>query len=252
MSMNKKEIIETLKKYNLEQKKYKILSSAAMVINNIKGETKDIDIAVDQAYEKELLRGNKCTLEREITDGNKTYKAYLIDDIINFSTHYYDDYICEIKEGFNVQTAEEILELKTKLNREKDQPDIKLIKEYINKTNINSLSLAYLGDAVYELFIRSYLLKENKKVNELQKQATQYVSAKAQSKYLDELIEKNILSDKEIEIVKRARNHKSHTSKTTDIVTYKKATGLEALIGYLKITKQDERINEIMNKIVGE
>ena len=78
MSMNKKEIIETLKKYNLEQKKYKILSSAAMVINNIKGETKDIDIAVDQAYEKELLRGNKCTLEREITDGNKTYKAYLI------------------------------------------------------------------------------------------------------------------------------------------------------------------------------
>ena len=132
--------------------------------------------------------------------------------------------------------------MKNKLNREKDKSDIKALKEYINKKNINSLTLAYLGDAVYELFIREYLLKDNKKVNELQKEAIEYVSAKAQSKYLEKLIENNILSDEEIEIVKRARNHKSHASKTTDIITYKKSTGLEALIGYLKVTNQDERI----------
>ena len=118
---------------------------------------------------------------------------------------------------------------------------------------INSLVLAYIGDCVYENYVRHFLVNKGiGNVNDLQTESIKYVSAKAQSKYLDELIEKNILSDKEIEIVKRARNHKSHTSKTTDIVTYKKATGLEALIGYLKITKQDERINEIMNKIVGE
>lgn len=250
--MNRKEILEKLEKYNLNQEKYVIISGAAMVINGIKSTAKDIDIAVDSEYEKEILKNYKCTLEREIIDGSKKYNAYLIDDIINFSTHYFNEYKYEKKEGFYVQTAEEILKLKNKLNREKDKDDIQALKDYINKKNINSLALAYLGDAVYELFIRQYLLKENKKVNDLQKEAIGYVSAKAQSKYLDKLIKDNILNNEEIEIVKRARNHKSHTSKTSDIITYKKSTGLEALIGFLKLTNQDERIKEIMNKIVGE
>lgn len=248
--MNKKEIIEVLKKYNLNKEKYVIISGAAMVFNNIKRTTENIDIAVEPSYEKEILKNSKPITK--IINSEKTYTVYSIDGVINFSTHYYNEYKSEDIEGFNIQTPEETLKLKTTLNREKDQDDIKALKEYINKKNINSLSLAYLGDAVYELFIREYLLKENKKVNELQKQSIEYVSAKAQSKYLDKLIESRILNDKEIEIVKRARNHKSHSSKNTDIITYKKSTGLEALIGYLKITKQDERIIEIMNKIVGE
>lgn len=250
--MNKKEIIEALKKYNLNQEKYVIISGAAMVINGIKNTAKNIDIAVDSEYEKEILKNYKCTLEREIIDGSKKYNAYMIDDIINFSTHYFNEHKNEKKEGFYVQTPEEILRLKNKLNREKDKEDIQALKDYINKKNINSLALAYLGDAVYELFIREFLLNENKKVNDLQKQAIEYVSAKAQSKYLDELIENNILNDEEKEIVKRARNHRSHTSKTTDIITYKKSTGLEALIGYLKITNNNKRIKEIMKYIVGE
>ena len=117
---------------------------------------------------------------------------------------------------------------------------------------INSLSLAYLGDAVYELYIRKHLVKKNLKVNELQKKSVDYVSAKAQSKYLDKLVENNILTNEEIEIVKRARNHKSHSSKSADIITYKKSTGLEALIGYLEITNNKDRIKEIMKYIVGE
>ena len=117
---------------------------------------------------------------------------------------------------------------------------------------INSLNLAYLGDAVYELYIRSFLIKKNLKVNELQQESIKYVSAKNQAKFLDKLIENNILTNEEIIVVKRARNHKSHPSKTTDIITYKKSTGLEALIGYLKIINNTNRIEEIMKYIVGE
>ncbi|MBR3230336.1 MAG: Mini-ribonuclease 3 [Bacilli bacterium] len=176
----------------------------------------------------------------------------MIDDIINFSIHYYGEYKAKKIQNYNVQTPEEILKLKQRLNREKDQKDIKILKEEINKKNINSLSLAYLGDAVYELYIRKHLLKENLKVNELQKKSIDYVSAKSQSKYLDKLIENNILIEEEKEIIKRARNHKSHPSKSADIITYKKSTGLEALIGYLEITNNQDRIKEIMKYIVGE
>lgn len=120
--------------------------------------------------------------------------------------------------------------------------------------NINSLSLAYLGDAVYELYIRSYLLnKGNIKVKELQMMAVNYVSANAQSNFLDKMFENGFLTEEETDIIKRARNHKSHKSpKNTDIITYKKATGLEALIGYLYIKNNKMRIEEIMNYIVGE
>ena len=112
----------------------------------------------------------------------------------------------------------------------------------------NSLSLAYLGDAVYELYIRTYLLsKGNYKVGDLQNMAVKYVSAKAQSAFLDKMIDDNFLTEEELTIVKRARNHKSHQSpKHTDIITYKKSTGLEALIGHLKLTKNEKRIEEIM------
>lgn len=117
----------------------------------------------------------------------------------------------------------------------------------------NSLVLAYLGDAVYELYIRKYLIDKGIcKVNDLQKEAVKYVSAKAQSDYLEKMFNDNFLTEEEITIIKRARNHKSHSSKSTDIVTYKRSTGLEALIGYLEINENVSRINEIMNYIVGD
>ena len=149
--MNKKEILKTLKKYDLKTEKYIIISSAAMVLNNIKEDIKDIDIAIDEEYEKELLKKYKCEIEREITDNNKKFVAYMIDDIINFSVHYYGEYKSKKINGYNVQTLEEILKLKQRLNRKNDIKDIKILKKEINKKNINSLSLAYLGDAVYGL-----------------------------------------------------------------------------------------------------
>ena len=120
-----------------------------------------------------------------------------------------------------------------------------------NPQLINSLALAYLGDSIYEVYVREYLLKQNiVKVNELQKAAVKYVSAKGQYKYLMNMIDSKFLTDEEVVIVNRARNHKSHTSpKNTDIITYKYSTGLEALIGYLYLSNKKARIDDIMDYI---
>lgn len=118
---------------------------------------------------------------------------------------------------------------------------------------MNNLVLAYLGDAVYELFIREYLINKGIcKVNDLQTESLKYVSAKSQSNHLERLINLNFLTENELDIVKRGRNMSSHRSKSTDIVTYKRSTGLECLIGYLKINQNDVRIKEIMDFIVGD
>ena len=119
---------------------------------------------------------------------------------------------------------------------------------------INAGTLAYLGDSVYELEVRSYLVsKYSLKPNELQKEAVKYVSAEAQSLLLDKLIDKNILTEEELYTINRARNYKVNSKpKHADIKTYKKATALEALFGMLYINNDNKRINEIMKTIVGE
>ena len=118
---------------------------------------------------------------------------------------------------------------------------------------MNNLVLAYLGDAIYELYNREYLINKGFcKVNDLQNESLKYVSAKSQSSHLDKLINSNFLTEEEIEIVKRGRNMSSHKSKTTDIITYKRSTGLECLIGNLRVNNNNNRIKEIMDFIVGD
>ena len=117
---------------------------------------------------------------------------------------------------------------------------------------INVLVLAYLGDTIYEDYIREYLIGLGiNNVNDLQKESVKYVSAKGQAKFLKELMDSEFFNEDEISVIKRARNHKtiSHP-KCCDIVTYKHATAFEALIGYLKLQNKIERINEIINKIL--
>lgn len=117
---------------------------------------------------------------------------------------------------------------------------------------MNNLVMAFLGDAVYELHVREYLINKGiSKVKELQSEAIKYVSATSQRRILEELINRDFLTNEEIEIVNRGRNASSHSSKTTDIITYKKATGFECLIGYL-YKNNLERCNEVLNYIVGE
>ena len=88
-------------------------------------------------------------------------------------------------------------------------------------------------------------------VNDLQKNATNYVSAVNQAKFLTEMMDSNFLIEEELDVVKRARNYKTTSHpKSCDIITYKYATGLEALIGYLDLKNNKERIEEIMNFIL--
>ena len=123
----------------------------------------------------------------------------------------------------------------------------------MNLLEVNVLVLAYMGDTVYEDYIRKYLINSGiGNVNDLQSASLNYVSAKAQAKYLTEMIDKEYLTSDELDIVKRARNYKTTSHpKSCDIITYKYATGLEALIGYLYLDENIERINEIMNFIIG-
>ena len=106
---------------------------------------------------------------------------------------------------------------------------------------------------MYEYYVRRFLInKKISNVNDLQKNAVNYVSAKNQAKFLEMLLEENFFTEEEIDIIKRARNHKgvSHP-KNCDILTYKHATALEALIGYLKLENRNDRIDLIMDMILG-
>lgn len=124
----------------------------------------------------------------------------------------------------------------------------------MNIDSMNVITLAYLGDSVYEVYIREYLISKGiVYVVDLQKEAIKYVSSKSQAKILDYLVNNNYLSEEEVNIVKRGRNYKrdSHP-KNTDIITYKKSTGFECLVGYLYLSKNINRLDEIMNIIKEE
>ena len=122
----------------------------------------------------------------------------------------------------------------------------------MNLLEINVLVLAYYGDSIYENYVRKYLIQKGiAHVDELQKEAIHYVSAKSQASFLKEMMDNSFFSDGELSIILRARNYKSQKHpKNCDIVTYKYATGLEALIGYLALDNNKERIDEIMNFIL--
>ena len=122
----------------------------------------------------------------------------------------------------------------------------------INEVNI--LALAYLGDSLYELKVRDYLIKSKiYKVNNLQTKSLKYVTAKNQCKFINYLLDNNLLKEDEIDIVKRGRNAKVYSHpKNTDILTYKHATSLECLFGYLYLKKDIERINTLINIITEE
>lgn len=114
---------------------------------------------------------------------------------------------------------------------------------------LNPLALAYMGDAVLEQKVREYLLlKGSTKPNRLHKEATHYVSAKAQKLIVHNLMDEQYFTEEEFAIFKRGRNAKSHTvPKNTDVQTYRTSSGFEAVIGYLYLTKQYERLQSLLD-----
>ncbi|MGI6029931.1 MAG: Mini-ribonuclease 3 [Eubacteriales bacterium] len=111
------------------------------------------------------------------------------------------------------------------------------------------LTLAYVGDGVYELLVRGHISKEeNLPANKLHHRATSYVAAGYQSAYMELLLPR--LTPQEEAVYKRGRNAKSHTmAKNSSVLDYKRATGLEALFGYLYLTGQEQRLEELFEVI---
>ena len=115
---------------------------------------------------------------------------------------------------------------------------------------LNPLSLAFLGDSVFTLFIREYLVSHSdSKSGALHKVASGYVCARSQAIMLDALSE--IFTEKEKEIARRCRNaHNTSKAKNAGLSDYKKATALEGVFGYLRLVGEDERLKELMEKCV--
>ena len=112
---------------------------------------------------------------------------------------------------------------------------------------MNGLAFAYIGDAYYELKIRTYLLNRGlEKVNDLHKLAVKYTSGKSQSMIITHLIEEKQLTDNEIIIYKNGRNFSGNNRKNLSPQEYHQATGYEALIGYLYLNDMN-RCEEIIN-----
>lgn len=108
------------------------------------------------------------------------------------------------------------------------------------------LTLAYMGDAIYELIIRTILVeKGNTQVNKLHNRASRLVKASAQSSMIEKL--NPHLTEEEAAVYKRGRNAKSYTmAKNASMSDYRRATGFEALMGYLYLTEQWERMLELI------
>jgi ribonuclease-3 family protein len=113
---------------------------------------------------------------------------------------------------------------------------------------INPLALAYLGDGVFEVYVREYLIVECEitKPDLLQKAAIRFVSAKAQAAFMKEAIQNEWVSEEEIRIYKRGRNAKNNrVMKNTSVVVHNQSSGFEALIGHLYLLGKEQRIEEI-------
>lgn len=120
--------------------------------------------------------------------------------------------------------------------------------ENIDIVNYSPLVLAYIGDAVYEIVIRTYVVtKSNMQVNKLHKKTSSLVKAQAQSEIINSLMED--LTEEEKRIYKRGRNAKSVTmAKNATMSEYRTATGFEALMGYLYLNKQSDRMLSLIKK----
>lgn len=136
---------------------------------------------------------------------------------------------------------------------EKGKINLEFIERKKAEDDVNMLSplvWAYIGDAIYETFIRVNLVNQsNAKPHKLHIASIKYVKAKAQADILKKIEDR--LTEKEREIVRRGRNVQNHhVAKNANVADYAMSTAFEALIGYLYLTKQDNRLKEILQMCV--
>ena len=118
--------------------------------------------------------------------------------------------------------------------------------------SLNGESLAYLGDAIYEVKIRQHILSSGyQDVNKLHKLAIKFTSGESQAKIVEYLLKNELLSEEEINYYKRGRNsHHSKNRRSISVSSYKMATGFEAMIGFLYLNGNNERLNELLQLII--
>ena len=121
----------------------------------------------------------------------------------------------------------------------------------LNPKEINTTALAFLGDAVYEVFVRNYVMETGQQnADVLHKMAIKYVCANGQAKAVKSMMN-DFLTEEEVRLVKRARNRKSISrTRSADAVSYKLATAFEALLGYLQLNEEQERAEQVMTEAV--
>lgn len=121
------------------------------------------------------------------------------------------------------------------------------LKPKVSPNEYSALDLAYIGDAVFEICVRAFVLQNgNIPVNKLHKISSGFVNAHSQALMFEKI--KDILSEKEFAVMKRGRNAKSlTTAKNASVTDYRHATGLEALFGYLFLMGENDRILELFN-----
>lgn len=118
--------------------------------------------------------------------------------------------------------------------------------------NLSPLVLAFIGDGVHTIFVRDYIVKSKlEKLNDYNKDCSHYCKAKTQSEVLTKI--ESILTEQEKDIVRRTRNAKTNNiAKNSNLMEYKRATCFEALIGYLYLSGQQDRMNELLNISIKE
>lgn len=113
---------------------------------------------------------------------------------------------------------------------------------------IHPVELAYIGDAVFSLYVRMRLLPVSSHVQVLHDLASRMVSAVMQAKAMDDLEETGTLTEEEAQIARRGRNTKSTVPKSASVREYRQGTAFEALMGYLYLTDRKERLQELMDR----
>ena len=125
-------------------------------------------------------------------------------------------------------------------------------KNFSSPEQMQALALAYIGDSIYDIMSREYVMKNHLgKINDLHRTVSTLVSARAQANFMKNILENNILTDIEESIYIRGKNQKNNSkAKNASIMEYKLATGLEAVFGYLYLEKNFERLEEMFNYII--
>lgn len=120
----------------------------------------------------------------------------------------------------------------------------------INITDYSPLTLAYIGDGIYEIVVRTVIVNEaNRQVNKIHKAASNLVKAETQAKMIHLIMDD--LTEEEVRIYKRGRNAKAVTrAKNASMSDYRTATGFEALMGWLYLTGQSERMMQLIKKCI--